>query len=80
MACGTGACATATAAIKNNIADRSKPVEIEMDGGTLSIEWKDDNHIYMTGPAAFAFEVRSNFLKDKNKKGCLYKKGARLRL
>ena len=27
-----------------------------MDGGTLSIEWKDDNHIYMTGPAAFAFE------------------------
>ena len=44
------------AAIKNNIADRSKPVEIEMDGGTLSIEWKDDNHIYMTGPATFAFE------------------------
>ena len=56
MACGTGACATATAAIKNNIADRSKPVEIEMDGGTLTIEWKEDTHIYMSGPAAFAFE------------------------
>jgi diaminopimelate epimerase len=28
-----------------------------MDGGTLEIEWKaNNNHIYMTGPAAFAFE------------------------
>lgn len=56
MACGTGACATATAAIVNHLADRSKPVEIEMDGGTLTIEWRNDNHIYMSGPAEFAFE------------------------
>lgn len=56
MACGTGACATATAAIINHLADRSKPVEIEMDGGTLTIEWRNDNHIYMSGPAEFAFE------------------------
>ena len=28
-----------------------------MDGGTLSIEWREsNNHVYMTGPAAFAFE------------------------
>jgi diaminopimelate epimerase len=28
-----------------------------MDGGTLHIKWDEtDNHIYMTGPAAFAFE------------------------
>lgn len=56
MACGTGSCATATAAILNGLADRSKPVEIEMDGGTLSVEWRKDNHIYMSGPAAFAYE------------------------
>ena len=56
MACGTGACATATAAIVNHLADRSKPVEIEMDGGTLTIEWRNDNHIYMSGPAEFAYE------------------------
>lgn len=56
MACGTGACATAVAAITTGRADRSKPVEIVMDGGTLTIEWRSDNHIYMTGPAAFAFE------------------------
>lgn len=56
MACGTGACATAVAAITTGRADRKKPVKIVMDGGTLTIEWRDDNHIYMTGPAAFAFE------------------------
>lgn len=56
MACGTGACATAVAAITTGQAKRSKPVAIVMDGGTLTIEWREDNHIYMTGPAAFAFE------------------------
>ena len=56
MACGTGACATAVAAITTGRAERSKPVEIVMDGGTLSIEWRADNHIYMTGPAEIAFE------------------------
>ncbi len=56
MACGTGACATAVAAIATRRADRSKPVEIVMDGGTLMIEWRADNHVYMTGPAEFAFD------------------------
>jgi diaminopimelate epimerase len=27
-----------------------------MDGGDLDIEWGEDNHVYMTGPAEFAFE------------------------
>lgn len=55
MACGTGACATATAAIILGLTDRK--VDIIMDGGTLNIEWnKDDGHIYMTGPAEFVFE------------------------
>lgn len=27
-----------------------------MDGGTLDIEWADDNHIYMTGPATKVFD------------------------
>jgi diaminopimelate epimerase len=31
--------------------------QIVMDGGTLSIEWREsDNHVYMTGPAAFVFD------------------------
>ena len=55
MACGTGACATAVAAAKTGRATRTS--DIVMDGGTLHIEWSEaDNHVYMTGPAAFAFE------------------------
>lgn len=55
MACGTGACATAVAAVVRKIAGRSS--RICMDGGTLSIAWSaDDEHVYMTGPATFVFE------------------------
>jgi len=55
MACGTGACATAVAACVTGKAGRKS--SIIMDGGTLDIEWREsDNHVYMTGPAAFVFD------------------------
>lgn len=55
MACGTGACATAVAAVITHRASRES--NIVMDGGTLHIEYREaDNHVYMTGPAAFVFE------------------------
>ena len=54
-ACGTGACATAVAAVLTGRAKRTS--QIVMDGGTLTIEWrKEDNHVYMTGPAEFVFD------------------------
>ena len=55
MACGTGACATAVAAFITGRAGRHST--IVMDGGELDIEWREsDNHVYMTGPAAFVFD------------------------
>ncbi len=55
MACGTGACATAVAASLTGRAGRRS--KILMDGGMLDIEWREsDNHVYMTGPAAFVFD------------------------
>ena len=55
QACGTGACAAAVAAALTGRADRKST--IVMDGGSLSIEWREsDNHVYMTGPAAFVFD------------------------
>ena len=55
MACGTGACATAVAASLTGRAARTS--HIVMDGGELSIEWRErDGHVYMTGPATFVFE------------------------
>lgn len=54
-ACGTGACATAVAAATTGRAGRTS--QVVMDGGTLTIRWDEtDQHVYMTGPAAFVFE------------------------
>lgn len=64
QACGTGACATAVAAALTGRAERTS--KIVMDGGTLTIEWREsDNHVYMTGPAAFVFdgEIESDKLQ-----------------
>lgn len=54
MACGTGACATAVAAAQLGLASRES--DIVMDGGTLHIEWNEDNHVMLSGPAAFVFD------------------------
>jgi diaminopimelate epimerase len=52
-ACGTGAAAAAVAAARRGLADRR--VTVEQPGGALRIEWRDDGHVLMTGPAMVAF-------------------------
>ncbi|MEG1980663.1 MAG: diaminopimelate epimerase, partial [Victivallaceae bacterium] len=55
MACGTGSCAALAAGVVNNRCKRS--AVLELDGGTLYIEWNEiDNHVYMTGDATKVFE------------------------
>jgi diaminopimelate epimerase len=53
LACGTGTCATVVAAVLNNNTDRK--VKVRLDGGELLVEWREDNHVYMTGPAVEVF-------------------------
>ena len=53
LACGTGTCATVVAAVLNGKTDRE--VLVHLDGGDLFIEWREDNHIYKTGPAVEVF-------------------------
>lgn len=55
LACGTGACAPVVAAIRANQIPRGK-TRVTLPGGDLFVEWKEDNKVYMTGPATFAFE------------------------
>jgi diaminopimelate epimerase len=55
MACGTGACAVLVAANLAGLAKRQS--EIDVPGGTLLIEWRDDDHVFLTGPATFVFEA-----------------------
>ncbi len=52
-ACGTGACATAIAAMRRGLVDRS--VIVVLEGGSLKIEWTAQNRIIMTGPAVESF-------------------------
>lgn len=55
MACGTGASATAVACNLNGLVEDE--VTVKLLGGDLNIKWnKEDNHIYMTGPAVTVFE------------------------
>jgi len=52
-ACGTGACATAVATMRRGLVDRA--VMVALPGGVLAVEWRDDGHVIMTGPAAESF-------------------------
>ena len=55
LACGTGTCATAVAAVLNGLCDRS--VLVHLLGGDLEIEWnEEDGCVYMTGPATTVFD------------------------
>jgi len=55
LACGTGACAAAVAAMLKKNAGRI--LTVELLGGNLTIEWsRETNRVIMTGPAEFVFE------------------------
>lgn len=49
MACGTGACAAAVAAIKQGRVQDDRPVDVHLPGGVLTIEVEEDR-VWMTGP------------------------------
>jgi len=53
-ACGTGACAAVVAAHRRGLVGRK--VDVELDGGVLTIEFREeDGHMMMSGPAALAY-------------------------
>lgn len=52
-ACGTGACATAVAAMRHGLVGRD--VTVSLPGGDLRIEWNEEGRIIMTGPATTSF-------------------------
>lgn len=52
-ACGSAACAAAVAAARLDLVDRE--VTVMLPGGPLEIEWGEDGHVRMTGPAEFEY-------------------------
>ena len=64
LACGTGACATAVAAILNDFVDDE--VTVSLLGGDLKIRWdRQENLVFMTGPATTVFEGKYTSLEYK---------------
>jgi diaminopimelate epimerase len=56
LACGTGACAAAVAAISRGLVFRK--VNIKALGGTMQIEWQEsDGHVIMTGSVKYEGEI-----------------------
>jgi len=67
LACGTGACAvTVATALNGRLAGKERRALVHLPGGDLDIEWADNNHVYMTGPAMTVFEgtFDEEFLKS----------------
>lgn len=63
LACGTGACASVVACALNGYIESE--ANVELLGGTLKIRWdKENNHIYMTGPATTVFEGEIDYKED----------------
>ncbi len=53
-ACGSGASAVGAMGLKLGLVKKS-PVVIEMDGGSLNVDWKPGTPLYLTGPAEFCY-------------------------
>lgn len=63
LACGTGCCATAVACVLNDLTDPD--ITVKLLGGELQIEWdREQNLVYMTGPAETVFEGEISNLPD----------------
>lgn len=56
LACGTGACASAAAAVRQGLCTTESPIAVHLDGGVLQIRIAPDGTALMRGPAKFVFE------------------------
>jgi diaminopimelate epimerase len=54
LACGTGAAAVVVAGVLNGRTERV--LRNQLRGGELQMEWAEDGHVFMTGPAVQVFE------------------------
>jgi diaminopimelate epimerase len=65
LACGSGACAALVNAARRGLTGREATVVV--DGGELTIAWRGDNHVLMTGPAATSFTGEIDLASMRNR-------------
>lgn len=54
LACGTGACAVGVAGVLNGLTEEQ--LWVELPGGRLHINWRNQQRVWMTGPAEEVFQ------------------------
>lgn len=59
-ACGTGACATAVAAVINGVCNKNTEIRVHTRGGILSVQWHENDNVYLSGNAVEAFKGEIN--------------------
>jgi diaminopimelate epimerase len=69
MACGTGACAALVASSLAGLVGRT--AEVKFPGGLLSVEWRGDDRVFLTGPAVCVFdaELGAEWLEQAEREG-----------
>ena len=56
VACGTGACAVAVAAVENGLCDRDTDISVHLPGGELVVRYEQNGLVWLTGDATRDFE------------------------
>jgi len=65
LASGSSSCATMVNGVRKGFIDRK--ARISVPGGELQIEWRDDNHVVMTGPTEFEFDGHLDAMTGETK-------------
>lgn len=67
FACGTGTCAAVVASVLNGICPRGEEILVHLRGGDLTIVWREDGTVLMTGPAEFICDgdIADEFINEK---------------
>ena len=61
LACGTGACAAALAAIKNGYCQENTDITVKLDGGDMTVRVEDNGNVFLSGGASIVFEGSFDF-------------------
>jgi len=56
LACGTGACASASAAVLCGLCERGEEIKVSLRGGDLFIRWSEEGSVFMRGGADFVYD------------------------
>lgn len=55
LSCGTGACAVAVASVLNGFYSQNEDIVIQTKGGNLTVNWQENNNVYLSGEAVTVF-------------------------